>query len=114
MQPTTLTAHDPTLGTAEHPARRYGPAPLCRTDAVALFDHLHDALQFRDCTHGFRNTEQFLTAHHLELRSTLAWLRGHGARCDCEVLDKFESTWRAREYLAGIVCRLPKRDQRGR
>ena len=112
MQLNMITTRDTAL--ADRPVRRPGPAPLCRPDAVALFAYLDDALQQHPCSHSFRNTEHFLGDHHLDVRGTLGWLRGHGVRCDCEVLGKFEATWRAREYLAGIVCRLPKNPARER
>lgn len=110
MQPKLASPADTRSSSATRPARTpAAAAPLQRPDVVALFEYLDDVLQLRECTHGFRHTQQFLIDHQLEVRPGIAWLRAQGARCDCEVVGKFEASWRAREYLAGIVCRLPKR-----
>jgi hypothetical protein len=69
-------------------AARY--APLSRDILVELFEYVEEGLAVTGCDHSFRCSETFLVANGAPVRLTLAWLRRHGARCDCEALEEFE------------------------
>ena len=46
--------------------------------------------QMKSCHHDFRHTRKVLseigTGKHFDVEATLAYLREHGAHCDCEIL----------------------------
>jgi len=65
-----------------------------RTRAVQALtpDQTHDLLRYleerldgRECDGSMRHSEEYLRGRGLNVPKTIAWLRNHGAWCDCEV-----------------------------
>ena len=89
--------HSDAAGIPEESASLPGPPiddlpPISRMDLKALFERL-DQPNPAPCTHTFKETRAFLSAHGMPVEAMIAWLQRHGAGCDCEVIFNTDAEW---------------------